>query len=150
MEHSYYVSDLTLLNFASNEAAYALIKSTEGNLIVGEFSKETVEASRDIESPLPVPTDSTAEIELNWLVLLQDNVTKSRFVIRIACPDTTTAALRVANSDFADFTHVNWTAYKDAVEAIAVSVDGNPVTVLAAKIVGKDDLKTPNAFKGFI
>lgn len=150
MTHSYYSTDLTLLNFAAQEAALLAVKTAETALIAGAFWLETVEASRDIEDPLPIPANGVAQIEMNWLCLFQDSVTKRRFTLRIACPDLEDETLRLANSNFADLTNNDWQDYKTAVEAVTGSPEGNSVIFLAAKLVGKADLKTPAAFKGFI
>lgn len=86
------------------------------------------------------PTDRNFQRERKWLVRYQDNVTFNLYRLEIPCGRVTgTGGLPLVDDrDFAILTHVDWVAWIADFVQVARSQDGNPVTVLDAKLVGRN------------
>lgn len=74
--------------------------------------------------------------EERWLVVYQDNVTFALYSFEIPCRKASVKP--PANQDEVDLTVAPWVNFKTATEAAVVSPDGNPITVLMVKLIGRN------------
>jgi len=118
---------------AQQTQAIALSDAIEG-LSIGQVAKREFISS--IAFPeTATPTDPFAQREMKWLVVYQDDTTSKLQSMEIACPDL---ALLVPNTDLLDLTSTEGAAFVTAFEAFARSSDGNPVSVVSARLVGRN------------
>jgi len=83
-----------------------------------------------------IPTSAYAQRELGLLVTYQDDVTMEKFRITIPGPDW--SVLGNSNSDYVNTSAVTWIAFVTAFESLARSPNGNAVTVLSGRLVGRN------------
>lgn len=114
-------------------AAIALSAAIEG-LIIGQLAKREVVAS--IAFPqTSTPTDPFAQREMKWLVVYQDDTTSKLQSLEIACPDL---ALLTPNTDLLNLASTEGAAFVTAFESFVRSSDGNTVSVVSARLVGRN------------
>lgn len=82
------------------------------------------------------PTDLNAQRERKWRVDFEDtvNLAPGSFEIPVAL----VAGQLVVGTDKADLTTAQWVALIAAAEALVKSVDGNPINILGATLVGRN------------
>lgn len=105
-------------------AALSLCTLTYHDLNVGKVADNTGQ-----------PASPWAQRESGLMVTYQDSVTNRLY--RITIPGGDRATLEIAGSDNVDTTDAGWIAFVTAFEAIAVSQDDNPVTVVGGRFVGR-------------
>lgn len=96
---------------------------------------QTVRQANIIYGSQVAPVDDTAQRENKWLVSYEDDVLFNRHSIEIPCADT---QFLTAGTDLADLTATEMAAFVTAFEAYAKSPQGNAVTVLSIKHVGRN------------
>ncbi len=74
--------------------------------------------------------------EERWLVVYQDNTTMTLYSFEIPCRKASIKPPQ--GQDQVDLNTAPWPAFKTAVEAAVVSPDGNPITVLAVRLIGRN------------
>lgn len=89
-----------------------------------------------VEDDYVKPANAFAQREIKLLVEYQDEVTKKRYHLAIPGPDW-------ENIEGSDGNYINplaakWVAFKAAMEAFALSPDGNAVTVITGRLVGRN------------
>jgi hypothetical protein len=82
------------------------------------------------------PTDENMLRSRKWSITYQDNTTNKKYNVDIPCAKVTLTML-VGRSDLADLTHPDWASFKSAFEAAVRSLEGNTVTILYARLVGR-------------
>lgn len=82
------------------------------------------------------PTDMYAQREIGLMVKYQDSVNNRLY--RVTIPGPNWAVLGLAGTDSVNTAAAQWTAFVTAFEAIAVSQDGNAVTVVGGQLVGRN------------
>lgn len=131
---------LSALNIASisDNADYGVAATLAANIaslslctpisaqIAGEIAKSA-------QTP---PGSNYAQREIGLLITYSDNVTGKTFRLTVPGPDW--ANMGLAGSDQIDPADAAWLAFKADFEAGAVSPDGNPVTVVSGKLVGRN------------
>lgn len=120
---------------AQQTLAAALVAATE-DLTIGELTKQTM--SLVILDTPAIPTSPYAQRELKWLVNYVGDASGKTFSVEIAAPDITDNV--VPNSDIADLSSADWTAWVAAFEDYARSPDNGTetVTVVSARLVGRN------------
>jgi hypothetical protein len=74
--------------------------------------------------------------EDRWLIIYQDNVTLKLYTTEIPCRKV---SLNVSNgSDERDLSVAPWSTFKSAFETVARSPEGNPITVLSIRLIGRN------------
>lgn len=76
----------------------------------------------------------TGNREDRWLVRYQDNTTLAVYNMQVPCRDNDLPT--VAGTDLLDPAHAGYPAMKTAFEALALSPDGNAVTLLDVILIG--------------
>jgi len=85
------------------------------------------------------PAVSTAQRELKWLLVLEDDSTGARIQREVPTADTVDATLYIAGTDFADLSDADWVAVKAAIDGIFINPDtGNTVTLVSARLVARN------------
>jgi len=82
------------------------------------------------------PTDLNAQRERKWRVDFEDTVNLSPGSFEI--PVALITGQLVVGTDKADITTAEWVALIAAAEALVKSVDGNPINILGATLVGRN------------
>jgi len=125
---------LSAANFTAQVALQdALIAATDaitlGNLAQYQRVADVVEGSNAI------PSNPFAQREMKWLVSYEDNVTFQRYTKEIPTPDL---ALLTPNTDLMDIAAGAGQAWVAAFDAYQFSPNGNSVTVLSVRLVGRN------------
>jgi hypothetical protein len=128
-----YIPPVTAANFDASETAAALL--------VGAIRAVTLcnPISRSIMVPaahfnLGVPTSNWAQRELGLQIGMVDNVNGRKSHFTIPGVDWNSLA---GDGDFVNYTNLLWIALKEAVEAEVKSYNGNSVTVVYGKLIGR-------------
>lgn len=79
---------------------------------------------------------SSGQREEKWLVVYEDNVTKALYSFELPCRKT--SLLPPVNQDEVDLSAAPFSAFKSAAESSVLSPDGNPITVRAIKLIGRN------------
>lgn len=74
--------------------------------------------------------------EERWLVVYEDNVTKALYSFEIPCRKSTVKPPQ--GRDDVDLTVDPWIQFKTKVQAAVVSPDGNAITILAVRLIGRN------------
>jgi hypothetical protein len=98
--------------------------------------QETVSLS-PIKYAAVLPSSAYAQRELALRVSYQDNTTLSKYTFTV--PGVDWAVIGLAGTDKVDETNELWTSLVSAFEAGAVSPDGNAVSVLGGRLVGRNN-----------
>lgn len=91
--------------------------------------------TKNVAFSATTPTDPAARNAFALRVVYQDNVTAQKYHLTIPAPILTT--MEQAGSDWIDTADVAFSAWAAAFQTLARSPDGNAVTVLGARIVGR-------------
>jgi hypothetical protein len=134
---SVYTPVVTLGNIVNMNTLATAFKAAVDTLSVGRINQFGQVTYHNTEDPY-LAGDAGAENEVNWIVQYKDTVTGRKFTFRIPSPDSNTLALRLPDSDYADTAHAAWVAFKTALEAFAISEDGNAVQFVTAVKVGRN------------
>jgi len=95
--------------------------------------------ARDSDKSSSPATAPEAQRELKWLVEYSDDVTGQVYQAEIPCPDITDATLyNQAPTKEIDLTDALWVTFVTAFEALVRSADGNAVTVIGGRLVGRN------------
>ena len=131
-----YCPELTAGNFAATGAALQTLGTATNALSRGQPAKSTLIAQINTISAANA-TDPVAQREMKWLVSFIDTTLNEPFTLEIPCADLTAANLQ-GNTDQADLTSTEWSAWVTAFEAVALSKYGNAVEVTGARFVGRN------------
>lgn len=123
-------------NLAAQQTLYATLFGATEDLTIGEVVKQQM-ALVIYDTPA-IPTSPYAQREMKWLVTYVGDVSGKSFSIEIAAPDITDNV--APNTDIADLSSTDWTAWVAAFEAYAKSPDNGTeaVTVVRARLVGRN------------
>lgn len=130
---------LTAANFDALDAKQSAILNALFNLTLGVWSGFTSIYWSIDYGPLK-SADPLAAREQKWLFTYQDDVTGKQYHSTIPCAYLTTGAQGTlqANSEQANLGSDDWIAFITAFEDMARSQDGNTVTFISAKHVGRN------------
>lgn len=84
-------------------------------------------------------TDYNAGRELKWLVYYRDNDNNKKYRLEIPCPLRSANTMTPGKEKKANLSDALWTAFKDKFEAFVLSPEGHAVTLVDAKIVGRNN-----------
>lgn len=123
-------------NLAAQQTLAAALVGAVEDLTIGEVTKQQM-ALVILDTPA-IPTSPYAQRELKWLVQYQGNTSGKLFSVEIAAPDITDNV--APNTDIADLSSSDWSAFVDAFEAYVKSPDNGTeaVTVIGARVVGRN------------
>ena len=123
----FHTPDFGVGNIVSVEVAVNALQAAVQAVILGVIQKDTLSTVGD--TSLAVPTLPTAQRENVWLVSFMDDVNGRPGSVSLPTADISNPALLNGNSDDADLTDPLWVEFITTMEAIALSVSGNPITV---------------------
>ncbi len=83
------------------------------------------------------PTDENAQRELKFLVMYEDDSTLDVGRMEIPCPDLSIADILLPGTDMVDLAQALVATFVTAFELFARSQNGNTVTVLGIRVVGR-------------
>lgn len=124
--------DITKVNLPANSVAANLIAALQ-SVSDGAIVRRSMTTSVKLANTAAA---NEGQREERWLVVYQDNTTMALYSFEVPC--------RKANikpplgQDNVDLTVAPWTTFKSAVEAAVVSPDGNAITVLAVRLIGRN------------
>lgn len=133
--HGFKTAEITAVNFA----AQATLRGTYGtsvagicNGVLGQSEYGNVDFTGNDPSP-----NKPDQREQKWLVRFTDNVNGKIGSIELPCADT--AVLDPNNRGYAQMGDAGPVdAYVSALEAFALTIDGNALTVQSIKLVGRN------------
>lgn len=136
----YYVPALTALNIAArlDDANPQTAGSTSillSGLSLCTCIAESLSGADNKFAQTP-PGNTWAQREIGLMVTYTDTVTGKLYRLTIPGPDW--ANIGLSGSDAVDPADAEWTAFVAKFEAEAVSPDGNPVTISAGHLVGRN------------
>ena len=129
------IADLDETSWVATTAALAVLRTAMEALTLGSVAARTLVASRDVLNDVR-PASPYAQVELGLRLHYQDNVTGKKYFLTIPAPDLSIVAQ--TGSDQIDLEEVTVAALVTAIEAVAVSPDGNPITIERGVIVGRN------------
>lgn len=135
-----YVEDLDNTNYDTlllpTTGKYDLLKA--GFILLTKLNLTRSTMSNVIDTSVgALPADPTAQRELAMRVTYVDDVTNKKYRYDVPSP---VDALIQSGTDVVDIeNNVAFTAWKTLFEANAVSPDGNAVTIIGARIVGRSN-----------
>lgn len=133
------IQDMTAATIAATLTELATLGTAIDALTLANLTR-SIAAQDNSAFAIVLPTDENSHRERKWKVMFQDTVTlrEGKVEIPAAKLNNGTDSLLQPNSDLADLTVTEWVNFIAAFEATARSVDGNPVNVLGAELVGRN------------
>jgi len=127
------ITAISLPGFLTN---FGNLRTSLGNIIKGAIKKEKWVGDDTLLTNVP-PTDSTAQVELKFLLSYEGDTSKKVFHSEIATPDTD---LLIPGTDKVDLTDTAVADFITDFEAIARTPDSDleTVTVLDMTLVGRN------------
>lgn len=129
---SFHMAEINAGNLATVQGLADDISDAVANVTLGTLRKDSRLLS-EAKFGDPLPTNAFAQREIKWLVQMADpngNIVSNE----LPCADL---ALLAANSDILDVTTVSGAALVAALEAGALSNDGEALTFIRATVVGR-------------
>lgn len=121
-------------NWLSVDAQVGALQTAVAALTTGNIARKSLVAYTE-----PVddtrPANPYAQRELGLRLFYQDNVTSKKYHVTVPSPDLIVVA--AGGTDDIDLTLSAVAAVVSAIEALAVSPEGNAITIYAGKIVGR-------------
>jgi hypothetical protein len=139
-------SSRTRLNFPeieSDGSNYENITGATGNIelmrvavqAVSKLNETRVTMSQVLHTAVgTIPADATAQREMAARMTYVDNVTNKKYRFDIPAPDD---AYVPTGSDDINMAAAVWVTFKTAFDSLVVSPDGNAVTLLSGRIIGR-------------
>jgi len=125
-------------NFAANDTLMTSLIASANALVDGLQVKETRQysAAGTGQGASSVPT---AQRELKWLITFSDDVNGELGNRELPCPllDATTILTGVEGN--ANLSDSKWVTFIADFEALVLSKESNPVTVVGARLVGRNN-----------
>jgi hypothetical protein len=121
-------------DWAALETAIAAVRDAMTAVSLCTRSKEQVNVQTDAGS-LTRPSDEAAQRELGLRIFYVDSVTQKKYHVTVPGPDTSLMAS--PGFDIVDWSGAEMVALETAFEANVLSPDGNAVSILTGKIVGR-------------
>lgn len=126
-------------NIAATQTALLALESAIATLSLCGHIKTTRSGYIDNNARTGLGLPATAQREVKFLFVLQDTVTLARSRVEVPGADPTLAGLLIAGrGDEIDITQTTVAAFVTALEAVAVSNDGNAVEVVEGFLVGRN------------
>lgn len=125
-------------NFDANEALVTNLANAIAGLTIGLEVKQ-VRSHSSTGTGSGQSSDLNAHRELKWLITFRDDVTLKEYQREIPCPDLTANTLIQDIAGNANLGNAEWSSFITAFEAAAVSEDGNAVTFVGARYVGRNN-----------
>ena len=121
-------------DWAALEASIAAVRDAMVAVSLCTRSKEQVNVTTDLGSQAR-PTDEEAQRELGLRIFYVDNVTQKKYHVTVPGPNV--ALMASPGFDIVDWSGAEMAALETAFEANVLSPDGNAVSILTGKIVGR-------------
>jgi len=126
--------DVSSANYDAQQTQVIALSNAVEGIIIGQLAERAFTSS--VAQPDTVaPTDPFAQRELKWLVTYTDDTTGDLQQVEIATPDL---ALLVAGSDLMNVAAGAGATFVTAFEAFVRSADGNAVSVVSIRLVGRN------------
>ncbi len=132
------VLDYNAANFDANEALVLNLRNAIAGLTIGLEVKQ-VRSHSSTGAGSGQSSDVAAHRELKWLVTFSDDVTGKNYQREIPCPDLTASTLLQDIGGNANTANAEWSSFITAFEAVALSEDGNAVSFVGARYVGRNN-----------
>lgn len=135
---SVWSQDLTAANFDAQATARQALETAMLQLVLGTLNKEGY-SSQAIGVNTP-PASPAAQRENKWLIRYEGFQSGKIFTVELPVADLITAGHLLPNSDEADLTDADWTAFISAFNAFVRSPDDptEAVVFLDAHFVGRN------------
>jgi hypothetical protein len=130
------IPDVDDTTWIATDTAIATIQAAVAAITTGSLAKRTLVAYTQVVDDTR-PANPYAQRELGVRMFYQETVAPfKKFHLTIACPDLT--VIDVNDDDTIDVENVTvMNALAQAIEAVAVSPNGNPIEFYRAKLVGR-------------
>lgn len=130
-----YIPDVDETNWIATNTAVAAINTAIAALTIGNITRVNFDHETGLAGADSRPSSPWAQRELGVRFFYVDDVTSDKYNFTLPCPDL----LLIGNpgTDDLDLTLSILAAIVTAVEALAVSPDGNAITIERAKVVGR-------------
>lgn len=127
-------ADVSSANYDAQQTQVIALSDAIEGLIIGQLAERRFTSSVAFPDTV-APSDPYAQRELKWLITYSDDVTGDLQQIEVATPDL---SLLVPGSDVLDLASTEGAAFVTAFETFARSKDGNAVTVVGGRLVGRN------------
>lgn len=128
------ILDLNAGNLAASITALGDLLTATQAISLGLLAHETITLS-DTYSNAGFATDKAAQREQKWLVSMEDNTSHNVYSFTIPCADT---SLLANNNETLDLSAGAGQTFKQKLEAVYRTKEGNAGTVISVKYVGRN------------
>lgn len=105
-------------------------------ITIGSVTKSVLKTETDKDTGVATkPANGFAQREIKWLVRYVDTVNQEKGHMEVGTAD---ASKLTTGTDFADLAQTEVAAFVTALEAAAVSRDGNAISVSSIELVGRN------------
>lgn len=132
------ILDYDAASFDANETKVNALVAALSGLVIGSEVKQ-VRSHSATGTGSGKSSDVNAHRELKWLITFQDDVTAKQYQREIPCPDLTANTLIDDIGGNANLGNAEWSSFITAFENACVSEDGNAVTFIGARYVGRNN-----------
>ncbi len=132
------IADYTAANFDAKETLVDTLVAAVLALSQGVEVKQ-VRSHSSTGSGSGQSANTNAHRELKWLITFSDNVTLKQYQRELPAPLLSAGTLLQDIGGNANVTDTLWTDFIAAFEAVALSEDGNAVTFVGARYVGRNN-----------
>lgn len=129
--------EITAANIATITPQIAALQTAIDGICIGNINTATTVATVD-EISTAKASDPSARRELKWLCTMVDSVNGKQESREMPCPDVNTAANFESDGESLNLAVNPGLAFKTALQAVAVSADGNSVILTKVRLVGRN------------
>jgi len=132
------VDEITGGTFVANDALIDTLVTEVGKITEGLLVKDT-RLYQQTGTGTGEAAVATAQRESKWLLTYEDDITLKRYQREMPCPILTGGKLLPGIEGLADLTETDMATFVTAFEAIVNSPDGNVVSVISLRHVGRNN-----------
>jgi len=134
---SFHVGEITAVTIAGFLTQFGALRTAVEAISIGALVTDSWTGDRTKYSAA-IPSDKDSQRERKFLVIYEDDSTLAPYRVEIPCADYALSGLFAGSTDEVDLTQTEIAAFVTAFEALCKSPEGNAVTVLQIRGVGRN------------
>lgn len=128
-QFSYDAAVVTAANHDAQKASHDALVAAVMDVTLGTLDFEEFVADREQIRPFVRAVNSVAQVNIQWVVTYEDDVTTAQYNVRMPTADLEDETLLMPGTNEWDPTDAKWVTFKTNFEAHVLSPDGNAVTL---------------------
>lgn len=134
---NFHFGPVTAVSIAGFLTDFGAFRTAVEAISAGALTADAWYGDRTKYSAVP-PTDVNAQRERKFLVIYEDDTTLAPYRMEIPCADFSLTDVILPGTDKVDLTQTEIAAFVTAFETLCKSPEGNDVTVLQMRAVGRN------------